>query len=103
MSTKNWKAQPLKPNPKFGNQLYSAIIDESGKPVGFFYPCTNFAEHREAGEVNSCLIAAAPELLAALKQILYIAEAPSGAGIGECKMSQNLIDSARAAIAKATS
>lgn len=48
---------------------------------------------------NACLIAAAPELLAALEQIRALIDVPGQALVADCKAAAAL---ARAAIAKAT-
>lgn len=57
---------------------------------------------KEANAANARLIAAAPDLLAALELIIRANDAPPGATIGEAVVCQSYAQLARAAIAKAT-
>ena len=74
---------------------FEVFLDRSERAIGqwsAFAEVTDYIHKKESAEANAYLIAAAPDLLEALKVIV------DNGGIG----SKDMFDDARAAIAKAT-
>lgn len=82
--------------------LEGVVFDANGKQVHAVYPCDDHG-HRinsdEVDEANARLIAAAPELLEAIRDLLVIANS-RGTSLG-LDEGGPVLDKARAAIAKA--
>ena len=71
------------------------VVDSAGRSVAAFPSSSKRPDEERAG--NAALIAAAPDLLSALVELVKVAD-----GILTSSYSRDRIDSAKAAIAKAT-
>ena len=74
--------------------IYGEKGEEIALPLGFFM-------EEEEALANARAIAALPALLDALHSILYAADSPPGASLGEAKLCRHFKDKARAALAAA--
>lgn len=72
----NWETSQQKKNEQYGDQTYFSIttdnmerVGNTYKAVGFYYP--HSVQSFEEMIANANLLAAAPELLEALKEVVY--------------------------------
>jgi len=91
---------PRTPGPWFIKDSHVLSIDHGKYYIVANVHNVNFTP--AANKANARLIAAAPDLLAALRSIITANDAPPGATMGEAKVCEHYAAIARAAIAKAT-